>query len=337
MKSMPVLACWGLLLVGLSSCSLAPKYSVPATAPSPAFKETLSAAEAGTWQTAVPAEEAARGEWWKVFNDSQLDDLEGQALAANQNLAAAAARVQEARAIEGVTGAARFPSLSAGFGPSRQQNSPGSLGVPPGSARPDAQTVWRAQANISYEVDLFGRVQRSVEGALATAEQSAADLANAQLVLTAELAANYVNLRALDTERDRWLLDLHWGCGWDVLIRAELAQGNLDAAGRASPHADQLPQRAAAARCARSAWLLARRDLAAAVQEGEEAFRLAEPAGNPLLSARCRMQRGLALALDLDVPAAPVEPVLHRLRAGRYRAERLVDLMGDRRHQLVEQ
>ncbi len=128
------------------------------------------------------------------------------------------------------------------------------------------------------------------------------------LLASGDAAASAAALRALDTEPDRWLLDLHWGCGWDVLIRAELAQGELDAAGRASEYAasraDQLPQRAAAARCARSAWLLAQRDLAAAVQEGEEAFRLAELAANPLLSARCRMQHGLALAATGRTEAA---------------------------------
>jgi DNA-binding CsgD family transcriptional regulator/tetratricopeptide (TPR) repeat protein len=119
------------------------------------------------------------------------------------------------------------------------------------------------------------------------------------LLASGDVAASAAALRALDTEPDRWLLDLHGGCGWDALIRAELAQGALDAAGRAAEHAaargDHLPQRAAAVRCARAAWLLARGD-PAAVQESEEAFRLAEPAGNRLLGARCRMQRGLALA-----------------------------------------
>jgi DNA-binding CsgD family transcriptional regulator len=129
----------------------------------------------------------------------------------------------------------------------------------------------------------------------------------AQLRLGAALfvdgdAAAAAALRALDTERDRWLLDLHGGCGWDALIRAELAEGGLEAAGRACEHAagraEQLPQRAATVRSARSAWLLARGDAAAALRESEAAVRVAEPAGNPLLSARCRMQRGLALGGD---------------------------------------
>jgi DNA-binding CsgD family transcriptional regulator len=119
------------------------------------------------------------------------------------------------------------------------------------------------------------------------------------LLAAGDAAGSAAALGALDTERDRWLLDLHGACGWDALIRAELAQGDLGAAGRAAEsaaaHADQLPQRAAAFRCARSAWLLARRDPAAAL-EAEEAFRAAEAVGNPLLRARCQMQRGLALA-----------------------------------------
>jgi DNA-binding CsgD family transcriptional regulator len=122
----------------------------------------------------------------------------------------------------------------------------------------------------------------------------------AALFASGDAAGSAAALRALATDPDRWLLDLHWGCGWEVLIRAELAQGELDAAGRAceraAVRAGRLPQRAAAVRCARAAWLFAQRELAAAVQEGEEAFRLAEPAGNPLLSARCRMQRGVARA-----------------------------------------
>jgi DNA-binding CsgD family transcriptional regulator len=146
------------------------------------------------------------------------------------------------------------------------------------------------------------------------------------LLASGDAAASAAALRALDTDSDRWLLDLHGGCGWDVLIRAELAQGKLDAAGRAcedaAPRAEQLPQRAAAVRCARSAWHLARHDPAAAAQEGEHAFRLAEPAGNPLLSARCRMQRGLALAATGETEAGvadlrAAEPLLWECGAAR--------------------
>ncbi|MFM0228540.1 RND transporter, partial [Paraburkholderia dipogonis] len=87
----------GTLLV-LAGCSLAPRYEVPSTPTTATFKEApqqpLSQEEAGTWKTAQPSEDVARGEWWKVFEDAKLNDLEQQALDANQNLKAAAARVK---------------------------------------------------------------------------------------------------------------------------------------------------------------------------------------------------------------------------------------------------
>lgn len=185
---------------GLAGCSLAPHYKVPDVAAPTAYKEALKDDAAGTWQPALPAEAAARGEWWKVFGDAVLDDLESQAMAGNVDLAAAAARVQEARAAERTTGSARFPNVSAGFGPTRQQNAPESLGVPDTGTRPDAQTVWRLQANVSYEADLFGRVASSVHAAHADTQQTEALFKSVQLVLQGDVALNYFRLRELDAE-----------------------------------------------------------------------------------------------------------------------------------------
>jgi DNA-binding CsgD family transcriptional regulator len=124
------------------------------------------------------------------------------------------------------------------------------------------------------------------------------------LLAAGDPAAAAKELRVLDTEADRWLLDLDSACGWDSLIRAQLTLGDLGAAQRATEHAEsraaQLPQRAATVRCARSALLLAQGDTAMAAQASDEAIRLAAAAGNQLLSARCRMQRGLALAAGDD-------------------------------------
>jgi DNA-binding CsgD family transcriptional regulator len=105
---------------------------------------------------------------------------------------------------------------------------------------------------------------------------------------------------ALDDEPGRWILDLDSGHGWDVLIRAKLALGELEAAAdlarRAESRAGDLPQRAATIRSARAAVLLAAGDGAAAVEAAAEAVGLSEPTGNPLLSARCRMLFGNTLA-----------------------------------------
>lgn len=193
----------GVLLV-LAGCSLAPKYEVPTT-PATAFKETpllpLTGEELGTWKTAQPSEDMARGEWWKVFDDAQLNDLERQALDANQNLKAAAARVKEARALNQAARAGLFPSLDAGFGPTRQRVSAASLFEPDGTSVPQ-QTFWRAQASASYEVDLFGRVASSVDAAKADTQQSEALYRSVLLALQADVAQNYFALRELDAEAD---------------------------------------------------------------------------------------------------------------------------------------
>jgi multidrug efflux system outer membrane protein len=193
----------GALLV-VAGCSLAPTYDVPATpGVSGTFKEAppqpLAGEAVGAWKTAQPSEDVARGEWWKVFADPKLDELEQQALDANQNLKAAAARVKEARALNQAARAGLFPTLDAGFGPTRQRVSAASLFEPDGTNVPQ-QTFWRAQASASYEVDLFGRVASSVDAAKADTQQSEALYRSVLLTLQADVAQNYFALRELDAE-----------------------------------------------------------------------------------------------------------------------------------------
>ncbi len=191
-------------LLALAGCSLAPHYDVPA-APGVAgtFKEApqpaLATETLGTWKTAQPSEDLARGEWWKVFDDAALDALEQQALDANQNLKAAAARVREARALNQTARAGLFPTLDAGFGPTRERVSAASLFEPDGTNVPQ-QTFWRAQASASYEVDLFGRVASTVDAAHADTQQSEALYRSVLLTLQADVAQNYFALRELDAE-----------------------------------------------------------------------------------------------------------------------------------------
>jgi len=194
----------GALLV-LAGCSLAPTYEVPAAATPTAFKETaqapLPASEAGNWKTAQPSEATSRGAWWTVFADPRLDELEQQAADANQNLKAAAARVKEARALNQAARAGLFPTLDAGFGPTRQKVSAASQFQPDGTNVPQ-QTFWRAQASASYEVDLFGRVASNVDAAKADTQQSEALFRSMLLALQADVAQNYFALRELDAEAD---------------------------------------------------------------------------------------------------------------------------------------
>ncbi|WP_284503081.1 efflux transporter outer membrane subunit [Caballeronia sp. AZ10_KS36] len=208
MNKMPIQKWLGLpalmsALLVVAGCSLAPTYEKPDVNAPSAYKETptLSPSEAGTWKTAQPSEEMMRGEWWTLFDDATLNDLERQAQDANQNLKAAAARVKEARAINQTARAGLFPTLDAGFGPTREKFSPASQFLPPNANVP-AQTLWRAQASVSYEVDLFGRVSNSVQAANADTQQSEALFRSVQLALQADVAQNYFELRERDAELD---------------------------------------------------------------------------------------------------------------------------------------
>lgn len=194
--STPTLLAMMLILAG---CSVAPVYQKPSVATPAAFKE--APATNGNWKPAQPADAMTRGEWWKVFGDATLDELETQARQANQSLRAAAARVQEAHGVQQQVRSELFPQLDAGFGPTRSKPSPASQGLPAdGNVAPT--TLWRVQATLSYEVDLFGRVSSGAEAAKADAEQSSALYRSVLLALQADVAQNYFQLRELDAEQE---------------------------------------------------------------------------------------------------------------------------------------
>lgn len=192
----------GLLVALLAACSVEPAYHRPDAAAPAAFKEApIAAKDAGTWKAAQPSDDAHRGEWWSVFGDATLNTLEEQAAAANQDLKAAAARVQQARAVTRSARASWFPSLDAGFGPTRERLSPASQFLPDDRSVP-TQTLWRAQGTVSYEADLFGRVSSNVNAARADAQQSEALFRSVQLALQADVAQNYFQLRQFDSQVD---------------------------------------------------------------------------------------------------------------------------------------
>lgn len=184
-----------LALLSLSACqSMAPDYAVPTDTSAAQFKEQNLTPEQG-WKTAQPADQFPRGQWWEVFGDTTLNDLETRALNANQGLKEAMARVQEARAYHQGVEARRLPSIDTGFGPSRERSSRSSTN----DAQP-ATTYWRAQLNAGYEADLFGRVSDAIKAAGAESEQSAALYQSVLLALQADVAVNYYQLRSLDAQ-----------------------------------------------------------------------------------------------------------------------------------------
>jgi multidrug efflux system outer membrane protein len=190
-----------LLFALLAACSVEPAYRRPAVPVPAAFKEApaLTTQEAGRWKPAQPSDGAPRGAWWTIFGDPTLDALEQQAASANQNLKAAAARVEQSRALRAAAHAGWFPQLDAGFGPTRETVSSASL-LEPQSVGSQSTTLWRAQGTVSYEADLFGRVGANVDAATADAQQSEALFLSVQLALQADVAQNYFQLRELDRE-----------------------------------------------------------------------------------------------------------------------------------------
>jgi NodT family efflux transporter outer membrane factor (OMF) lipoprotein len=195
-----------LVLLGLAAgCTVGPRYSRPAApAPAPDAWKTQP-----PWQQAAPQDSIPKGEWWKIFNDAELNAYEQQLLQANQSLVAARDRLSQARSLARVATADLFPQLSTDPSAVRERGS----GNRPlnGSAPtvvngivqpilPYTQSVYTIPFSLNYEVDLFGRVRRNVEAANASLQSTAADLQNVQLVLTAELAADYFTLRELDAE-----------------------------------------------------------------------------------------------------------------------------------------
>lgn len=181
-------------LLVLAGCSVAPPYQRPAVDTPAAFKEATAP---GQWKTAEPAESVPRGEWWKVFADPLLDDLEIRAAAANQDLKAGLARLAQARAVQQNARSALFPQIGIGAGPTRQRPSPASQGLA-ADAETSAVTLWRAQASVAYEADLFGRVSSSVDAATADTEQREALFRSLQLAIQADVAQAYFSLRELD-------------------------------------------------------------------------------------------------------------------------------------------
>jgi NodT family efflux transporter outer membrane factor (OMF) lipoprotein len=192
-------------LLGLAGCTVGPRYRRPAPpVPPPDAWKTQP-----PWQQAAPKDSIPKGEWWKIFNDPALDGYAQQLLQANQSLVAARDRLDQARSLARVATADMFPQLSADPSAMRERGSadrplngqqPTIINGIPQPVPAYTQSVYTIPFSLSYEADLFGRVRHNVEAANATLQSTAADLANVQLVLTAELAADYFTLRELDAE-----------------------------------------------------------------------------------------------------------------------------------------
>jgi outer membrane protein, multidrug efflux system len=181
----------------LTACAAGPDYRKPALDMPVAWQVEAP------WREGAPNDIAAKGPWWRQFGDMKLDELEEKAIANSPTLVAADARLAQARAVVAANAASLYPQLGLAGRAARQKisaNRPLTNYSSPNFST--VQNDFILAFTVNYEVDLSGRIRRTIEGARASAEQSAADLENARLLLTTDLAAAYFSLRELDIELD---------------------------------------------------------------------------------------------------------------------------------------
>jgi len=191
-----------LLLAALEGCTVGPKYVKPSVPTTPAYKEEVPASSQGSeqWKPANPGDQKNRGKWWEVFGDPELNKLEEQVAMSNQDLKVFEARFREARAAIRFNRAAQFPTISTSPSASFVKNSDFSPSFP-AKVREGEAGSFVLPFDLSYEIDLWGRVRRSVAAAREEAQASASDYETAKLSLEAELAMDYFELRSADAQK----------------------------------------------------------------------------------------------------------------------------------------
>lgn len=178
----------GLFASALSACAVGPDYKQPDAPVAPAYKET------GDWLSATPNDEAQRGAWWEAFQDPQLNTLEQQVNVSNQTLAQAEAQYRQATALLRQTRAGFLPTVSLDASAQRSGGNNGNTSTTIGNR-------YSLSADVAWELDVWGRVRRSVEANAANAKASAADLASVRLSTQAQLAQSYFQLRVTDEQK----------------------------------------------------------------------------------------------------------------------------------------
>ncbi|HEY3278593.1 MAG TPA: efflux transporter outer membrane subunit [Syntrophorhabdaceae bacterium] len=180
--------------VALSSCAVGPDYIRPESTTVPPAYTGIS----DEWKVAVPQAHLPRGNWWEIFGDPELNRLEAEAADANQDLKAAYARFNQARAVVDVASSGLFPRLSASFLPVEQRDSENR---PVGGRPGQTYDTFTLPFDLSYELDLWGRVRRTIESTTAQMQAGADDVESVRLAMQAEVAADYFAIRALDSDK----------------------------------------------------------------------------------------------------------------------------------------
>jgi NodT family efflux transporter outer membrane factor (OMF) lipoprotein len=207
--------------LALSACAVGPNYHRPSAPPAAVFKEGQG------WAPATPSQ-VPNEQWWSIYDDPVLSSLEQQVEVSNQNLKAAVASYYAAREAAGVTRGSFFPSIGVSASGTREGGSGSRTGVtlPSGfvSSGSGTRTLYGANANASWDLDVWGKIRRQLESAVAKSQASAADVAAARLSAQATLAEDYFQLRAAEEQ-----LRLLKTSVQDYRVSLQIAQNRVNA------------------------------------------------------------------------------------------------------------
>jgi NodT family efflux transporter outer membrane factor (OMF) lipoprotein len=195
-RSLPLIPATAVLLL-LTGCMVGPKYKQPAAIMAPSFKEADPSPAGDRWRPGKPSDQTLKGDWWRMYQDPQLDALEAQVNDANQTLKVAEANFRSARTAIGFARSKEAPTVGAGTSVDtvrESANEPYFLTNLANNGGGD----FSSPIDLNYEIDLWGRIRRGVTSARAQAQASAADMESVGLSLHAELATDYFGLRSAD-------------------------------------------------------------------------------------------------------------------------------------------
>jgi NodT family efflux transporter outer membrane factor (OMF) lipoprotein len=186
----------------LASCTVGPKYVRPTSVGSPAFKEPVpdSYKEMTGWKTGQPRDAVSRGKWWEIFGDEDLNALEDQIDINNQNIAQAEANYRGARAAVRVARAGLFPEVTTGPTVTGTRSS-ASTSTNSSFFKPSATPLVNLPFDATWDADVWGRIRKTIEANIETAQASAGDLEAMRLSLQSELALDFFQLHGLDAQK----------------------------------------------------------------------------------------------------------------------------------------
>jgi NodT family efflux transporter outer membrane factor (OMF) lipoprotein len=183
-------------LLSLTGCLVGPDYVRPVTSTSANYKSALRT----DLENRSP-QQIARANWWVIFADAYLDFLEEECMKSNQDLRAAIARTDQARAYSAIARSYIFPTIGANVNSGRYREARDRPNNAAAGAKPGTYNDFNTSISLNYEIDAWGHIRRSVEAANAALQASQADLESIRLSIAAELAVDYFCLRSIDSQQ----------------------------------------------------------------------------------------------------------------------------------------